>query len=329
MSADVTMTPASNTVGGAGASAAAAAAPGLNETMLAMDVVDTLRHADRLVERELSADQRAATLKQRLREIYKTQGIDVPEHILDEGVAALEQNRFVYQQTEPSFSRRLATIWVTRGRWGRRLGYTLLALVVLAGGWMFGIELPAERARVAAEQELSTGLPQALQAAVGRIQAATRDPGILAQADRLAAEGNAAARAGSLTDGRARLASLQQLQQRLSQAYTIRIVSRPGTPSGVWRVPSVNANTRNFYLIVEAVDGNGQPVKVPITSEEDGKTALTSQWGLRVGADTFNKVREDKLSNGVLQEPLVGTKQAGTLDIQWSIPTTGGAILQW
>jgi hypothetical protein len=40
-------------------------------------------------------------------------------------------------------------------------------------------------------------------------------------------------------------------------------------------------------------------------------------------------VREDKLSNGVLQEPLVGTKQAGTLDIQWSIPTTGGAILQW
>ena len=44
-----------------------------------MDVVDTLRHADRLVERELEGDARRAALKQRLREIYAGQGIAVPD----------------------------------------------------------------------------------------------------------------------------------------------------------------------------------------------------------------------------------------------------------
>ena len=43
-------------------------APALDETMLAMDVVDTIRHADRLVERELLGEDRQARLRDRLRE---------------------------------------------------------------------------------------------------------------------------------------------------------------------------------------------------------------------------------------------------------------------
>ena len=50
-----------------------------------MDVVDSLRHADKLVERELSTEERDRQLKERLRQLYSAQGIDVPEHTLDEG----------------------------------------------------------------------------------------------------------------------------------------------------------------------------------------------------------------------------------------------------
>src|SRR3954469_5128804 len=88
--------------------------PALDETMLAMDVVDTLRHADRLVERELEGDARRAALRSRLREIYAPQGIEVPDRILDQGVAALEENRFTYRPTPPSFSRSLARLYATR-----------------------------------------------------------------------------------------------------------------------------------------------------------------------------------------------------------------------
>src|SRR3712207_8628772 len=43
----------------------------LDEVMLAMDVVDTLRHQESLVNRELSEEDRDAQLLQRLRDIYR------------------------------------------------------------------------------------------------------------------------------------------------------------------------------------------------------------------------------------------------------------------
>ena len=51
----------------------------LDELMLAMDVVDTLRHQDNLVARELDETRREAQLIERLRQIYRGQGIEVPE----------------------------------------------------------------------------------------------------------------------------------------------------------------------------------------------------------------------------------------------------------
>lgn len=294
-----------------------------------MDVVDTLRHADALVERELSAEDRAVALKRRLREIYASQGIAVPDHILDQGVAALAESRFVYRPTPPGLARSLATVWVTRARWGRPAAYALGAVLLLGGGWWFGVHLPAERARVAERQELEEGLPRALQAELARIQAAMGDAAALDRARRLAAEGEAAASAGALADGRARLAALQELQRTLAQEYAVRILSRPGEPSGVWRVPEANPQARNFYLIVEAVDRNGRPVEVSVTSEEDGSTRRVSRWGLRVPEAEFERVRQDKLRDGVIDQPVVGTKRAGALAPNWSIPTTGGAILSW
>ena len=87
----------------------------LDDLMLAMDVVDTLRHRERLVERELDEDVRDEQLIERLRELYKSQGIEVPDRIIEEGVKALKESRFVYTPPPPSFARTLATFWVQRG----------------------------------------------------------------------------------------------------------------------------------------------------------------------------------------------------------------------
>ncbi|MGB5744091.1 MAG: DUF6384 family protein, partial [Sedimenticolaceae bacterium] len=58
--------------------------PPLDDVMLAMDVVDTLRRRDRLVARELDEAGREADLKQRLKGIYAQQGIDVPDHVVEQ-----------------------------------------------------------------------------------------------------------------------------------------------------------------------------------------------------------------------------------------------------
>jgi hypothetical protein len=91
----------------------------LDEVMLAMDVVDTLRRRERLVKRELDAEGREEDLKERLRKIYHAQGIEVPDHILEEGVAALKEDRFVYKPPLEGLGIKLARLYVARGRWGK------------------------------------------------------------------------------------------------------------------------------------------------------------------------------------------------------------------
>ncbi len=88
----------------------------LDEVMLAMDVVDTLRHREGLVERELNEGLRDEQLVARLRELYKSQGIEVPDRIIEEGVKGLKESRFVYTPPRPGLARTLALIWVRRAR---------------------------------------------------------------------------------------------------------------------------------------------------------------------------------------------------------------------
>ena len=124
-------------------------------------------------------------------------------------------------------------------------------------------------------------------------------------------------------------ALLQQLYDQLVQEYQLRIVSREGVRSGVWRVPQNNPNARNYYVIVEAVTADGKRLAVPVTSEEDGKTHTVKQWGLRVKASVFEQIKRDKMDNGIIDNNVFGLKKRGYLQPRYLIPTTGGAITQW
>lgn len=303
--------------------------PPLDELMLAMDVVDTLRHAERLVERELSSEQRDAQLRERLREIYRSQGIEIPDRVLDEGVEALKEDRFVYRPPPPGFAHTLARVWVGRDRWGPVL---LLLLALFGAGWAaytrFWV-LPEERRTASLAHELAEDLPRVLATEMGRIKAVSRDQTAAVAAERLVAEGSAAARAGDAAGARAKVEALQTLRGRLEQSYTLRIVSRPQQPSGVFRIPRANAGARNYYVIVEALDSDGKAVKVPVTSEEDGRTDRVSQWGIRVDESVYQRMRADKQDDGIIQQNRFGEKRSGYLDPDYAFPTRGGAILNW
>ena len=104
----------------------------LDDMMLAMDVVDTLRHRERLVAKELGQDERDEALKARLRQIYESQGLAVSDRILDQGIQALRESRFAYAPPRWSFGVFLAHLWIRR----RAVGVAVTALVVVvAGTW--------------------------------------------------------------------------------------------------------------------------------------------------------------------------------------------------
>ncbi|MGB8719922.1 MAG: DUF6384 family protein, partial [Desulfobacterales bacterium] len=84
----------------------------LNDVMLAMDVVDTLRHAEAVLARELGREDQDRELVEKVKKIYASQGIEVSEAVVAEGVAALREERFVYRPPAPGFQHWLAKLYV-------------------------------------------------------------------------------------------------------------------------------------------------------------------------------------------------------------------------
>ncbi len=295
---------------------AAIAAP-LDDLMLAMDVVDTLRRQQRLVEQELDSGAREAALKARLQRVYQAQGIEVSEAVLDEGVRALREDRFVYQPPPPSFAVAMARLYVSRGRWGPWLlgGLALILLLIVA--WSLLVVMPRH------------ALPGDLETRHAEVRALAQSASAGAQADQLLAQARQALQDGDAARAGDLLRQLEQLRDQLAVSYELRVVSRPGERSGVWRVPESNPEARNYYLIVEAIGADGQPVRVPVRNEETGQVQEVERWGLRVDRSTFERVAADKQDDGIIQNDLLGTKASGELEPSYRVATSGAAITQW
>ena len=293
----------------------------LEDLMVTMDVVDTVRHRNLIIDRELNSEDRRAKLMERLREIYRAQGIDVSDAALEAGVDALEKERFGYIPSEDGFATRLAHLYVSRDRWLKPLLLILLTLVAISAFWYFTQVLPAERERAELPELLEREHQATLQVATGA--------DAIAQADALFNSAQRAISADDYSIAKGVYKELQALRDQVEVAYDIRIVSRPDELSGVWRVPSVNEAARNYYLIVEAVLVNGNTVAVPIRSEEDGRIRTVNTWGVRVDEATFEAVAADKRNDGIIQDDIIGVKPVGKITPEYRIRTTGATILEW
>jgi hypothetical protein len=413
----------------------------LSEVMIAMDVVDTLRHQRSLVERELHSGDREAELVEKLRKIYAGQGLEVSDEVIAEGVKAMREERFAYRPPPGGFNTTLARMYVNRGRWAKRALWLLVTVAAVWAGYRYLYLMPAERGRSRLVQELKTrvagqkerivtlteringltgeleealqsvpasvlpparrlsdGARQSLasaarelgaaeklgpaagiepdnletyatkiqqrlveqgdiidraqndlesaQAAIGSIRSlgaelndlealraealkAAREKGAPEKIDALYNNALSAVKSGDLQTAKTARNALQYTRDMLGQEYTLQIVSRPGTPSGVWRYPVDSNTARNYYLIVEAVSPSGQRLKLPITSEEDGRVRALSEWGLRVEPQVYEQVRQDKQQDGIVNRKTVGFKKRGFLTPEYSIATTGGTITEW
>ncbi len=311
------------------AETAKAEQPPLDDLMMAMDVVDTLRHRERIVERELSSTERRQQMIDRLHEIYASQGLEVSDRILEEGVNALEQERFVYKPRSGGFAFTLAHLYIRRGVIARRTGIVAAIVIALVVGYIFLIQQPAQRADERLQVELAETIPADLARLADAVVAEANDPAVDANARTIAADGLEAAELGNADEARAAVSELESMLDELRLSYDVAIVSREGVRSGVFRIPDDNPAARNYYVIVEAIDEDGNIVRREITSEENGETRTVSLWGLRVPEEVYEFVRTDAQDDGIIQNDLVGEKLRGDLDVTWSVETTGGFILDW
>ena len=127
----------------------------LNEVMLAMDVVDTLRHQQSLVDRELGVDDHDQALISKVRKIYADQGLEVSDGVIASGVKALREERFTYIPPKKSFQLTLAHLYVHRGRWAKRGAVLVAALLVVYLVYQFAVVAPQKRNRQKAAQAIN------------------------------------------------------------------------------------------------------------------------------------------------------------------------------
>ncbi len=297
--------------------------------MIAMDVVDTVRHREDLVRRELNDAGREADLMQRLKEIYRQQGIEVPDHVLAEGVKALKESRFTYTPAPAGWKRSLLTLWAVRDRY---MVPAAMWAALLIGGWLYHyttVTRPAQIAEAASRIEVTETLPKAIRQSHADVLAASAVPEAKQRADLLLADGERAIRDKD-RDAMAKSAkSLQDLRDDVVREYNLTIVARPGETSGVWRRPPQSQSVRNYYLIVEAIAADGSKLRLPIANEETGTTERVEKFGVRVPQAVFDAVAADKRDDGIIQKNRLGTKKRGLLAIDFTMPVEGGMITRW
>jgi hypothetical protein len=301
----------------------------LDELMIAMDVVDTLRHREDLVRRELDEEGREAELIERLRKIYRDQGIEVPDRVLLDGVKALKESRFVYTPPRPGWKRSLLTAWARRDMYGRRTGIAAGVLAAGLGGYYFLQVRPAQLAEERARIEITETLPKALRQAHTNALAIAADPAAKTKADALLADGERAVRDKNRAAAVKARGELTALADDLAREFTLTIVSRPGESTAVWRRPPGKSQARNYYLIVEAIAPDGRKLSLPVRNEETGETQTVTRFGVRVPEEVYEQVRRDKSDDGIVEKNRFGIKRRGTLEVDYQMPFAGGFITKW
>ena len=289
----------------------------LDEVMLAMDVVDTLRHQEKVVARALDSDARDEELKQKLKRIYQAQGLEVSEQIIEEGVKALQEDRFSYRPPPSGINVQLARIYVSRGRWLPWIGGLAVLCVIAVFAYQSMVVKPRE------------ALPEQLQSRYELVLDKAESEAGKKAVESIYTRAESSRRADDAEGMQEALAALDELERKLDQKYTLQIVSRPGERSGVWRIPDINTSARNYYIIVEALDDSGNAQQVAITNEETGKMETVSKWGVRVDESTFQTIAADKQDDGIIQNNVFGRKNRGFLEPEYLMPTPGGFITSW
>ena len=94
-------------------------------------------------------------------------------------------------------------------------------------------------------------------------------------------------------------------------------------------MPRINPLSRNYYLVVEALDASGKAVPQSILNEETGTRETVTKWAVRVPKSVFDEVQADKLDDGIIQNAVLGTKARGELHPKWRREVSGGALTRW
>ena len=112
------------------------------ERMRVMDVVDTVRDIQHDVNRVLGEEDNEKALVAQLRAIYESQGRDVDDSTIRQGLELYKSGRYEFEAPQEDLGLKLANLYITRDTWGPVLALRSVlsvALVALISGGVWGV----------------------------------------------------------------------------------------------------------------------------------------------------------------------------------------------
>ena len=144
----------------------------------------------------------------------------------------------------------------------------------------------------------------------------------------LVAQAKAQASRGDQQGYRSTAQAIEKLALYVSTSLHFQFVNRNGVQTGFARTNDGTGNKR-WYLVVEAVDATGSPFKMDIYNSETRVTDAVELWGQEVPQKVFEGVRDDKKSDGILDDSDLGDKPAGHYTVDYRKPVLKTQVTRW
>lgn len=293
----------------------------LDELTRVMDVARTLRKETSIAERELNRDETVALLRKKLREAADLAGDSTTDEQIEAAIRHYFDNLHEFQPPESGWQTAMANVYVARKK---IVGWTLAAVAValMTWGFWFSGMMPGERrTELRAQQTYSQ-----VEEVVSSIEKIAANGAVTAQAQQAQAE------AATYRD-RGDVSALEQLRDRLLQQasvlqdeYQLMIVTQG--QSGVDRYVGQDQSVSGYYVIVEAVDSNGQPLPMKVRNAETGEYETVSKWGEQVPKEVYESVAADKQADGVVDAREFAVKRRGETDLEVTLGGPGGTNIE-
>lgn len=296
----------------------------LQHVLEAMDAIDELRHADRLVDQALSSDSERQRMLERLRTLYAEQGISVSDELINQALDMLQQDQLRYQRKGSQWQRRLAGLYIARSRWLKPAAVGLL--VVGALSW-FGDA--ADNVGVNA-----FGKPLAVTLRTEYVEALSRVDGsgemeLMNRVDAINFSGTSALAQGDNNAVQAAIAELKAFNESNGEAYDLRLVRESGQPALITRPGLTPDLPPRHFLLVEALNARNFPVAVEVFSEDTGQRERVMRYGQQIPTELALHFQREFTQHGKYPLTTIARKHRGRFQPEYDIEVLVGVITQW
>lgn len=287
----------------------------LHEMLRVMDVARTLRKEQETIEREFNRSETVAILREKLLASAEIMGDEVTPEEVDAAIDLYFDNLHTFREPPPGLSSWLAHTYIWRGR--IVLSTCVLLFLGVFGWWLF-VSPSGPFSNSGRTSRAITADSSEIERAMASIRAMSKQAEVQEEAQSLEQEAQVAQAAGDVDRLDELRRRLTQIEARLQEEYEVRIVRGEGQQSGVDRYFTDEQGTRTsgYYVIVQAKAPSGQVLTRNILNSETGREERVSVWAERVPEAVYNRIKEDKQADGMLNETLFAVKRRGEVEEQ-------------